>query len=109
MYIPEQGDLVYFDFDPSSGKAIMKRRPAFIISKHIFNEHTGFALLAPINSSIRNMRLEVVLPKGMPTTGSILIHQIKSLDFLVRGAELIEKTPTAVTQEVLMLARAVIS
>lgn len=34
IYIPEQGDLIWLDFDPSSGKEIMKRRPAFVISKN---------------------------------------------------------------------------
>lgn len=32
-YTPEQGDIVWLDFDPSSGKEIIKRRPAFVISQ----------------------------------------------------------------------------
>ncbi len=109
MYIPDQGDIVLFSFDPSSGKEIMKRRPAFVISKRIFNEHTGFAVVAPITSTIRNMRLEVVLPEGMTTTGSVLIHQMKSLDFKDRQAEHIETAPVATTRKVLEITKAVIS
>jgi mRNA-degrading endonuclease toxin of MazEF toxin-antitoxin module len=37
-YTPEQGDIVWLDFDPSSGKEIIKRRPAFVISQKKFNE-----------------------------------------------------------------------
>lgn len=109
MYVPNQGDIVYFSFDPSSGKEIMKRRPAFVISKRIFNEHTGFAMVAPITSTVRNMRLEVVLPEGMDTEGSVLIHQMKSLDFVDRQAEHIETAPLAVTQKIMGLAKAIIS
>jgi mRNA interferase ChpB len=109
MFVPDQGDIVFLSFDPSAGREIMKRRPAFVISKRIFNEHTGFAVVAPITSTIRNMRLEVVLPEGMVTTGSVMIHQIKSLDFVDRQAELIESAPNLVIQKVLGLVRAIVS
>ena len=59
-YVPEQGDLIWLDFDPSSGKEIMKRRPAFVISKRAFNEHTKMAIVAPITSTIRGIKLEVI-------------------------------------------------
>ena len=64
MYIPDKGDIVFLNFDPSAGKEIMKRRPAFVISRKIFNEHTGFAVVAPITSKKRGMKLEVILPKN---------------------------------------------
>jgi hypothetical protein len=44
-YIPEQGDLVWLDFDPSSGKEIMKRQP---MRNFLFNrgqvDHNGIWL-----------------------------------------------------------------
>ncbi len=109
MYVPDQGDIVYFSFDPSAGREIIKRRPAFVISKRIFNDRTGFAVVAPITSTIRHMRLEVVLPTSLVTTGSVLVHQLKSLDFEERGAVLIETAPTDIIQKVLGLARAIVS
>ena len=57
MYTPDKGDIVSIDFDPSAGKEIMKRRPAYVIALKIFNEHTGFAVVAPITSNVRNMQL----------------------------------------------------
>ncbi|NOQ37079.1 MAG: type II toxin-antitoxin system PemK/MazF family toxin [Methylococcaceae bacterium] len=89
-YIPEQGDIIWLNFDPSSGKEIMKRRPAYVISRKIFNEHTELALVAPISSTIRGIKLEVVLEESLNTQGAILIHQLKSLDFAERDAEFIE-------------------
>jgi len=108
MYIPDKGDIVSLNFDPSAGKEIMKRRPAFVISRKVFNEHTGFAVVAPITSTIRKMKLEVVLPDEMLTDGSVLIHQIKSLDFEERQVELIEKAPDLITEKVTELAKIVI-
>ena len=108
-YIPDKGDIVLLNFAPSSGKEIMKRRPAFVISRKLFNEHTGFAVVAPITSTIRGMRLEVVLPDSLNTRGAVLIHQLKSLDFFDRQVQLIEKAPSSITEQVTGLAKAIIS
>ena len=108
MYIPDKGDIVSLDFDPSAGKEIMKRRPAFVISRKIFNEHTGFAIVAPITSTIRNMKLEVVLSEQTSTDGSVLIHQMKSLDYENRQIELIEKAPEKIIKKVTEMAKVII-
>jgi mRNA interferase MazF/mRNA interferase ChpB len=104
MYIPDKGDIVWFDFDPSAGKEIMKRRPAFVISRKAFNQHTGFSIVAPITSNIRGMQLEVVLPDEMSTAGSVLIHQLKSLDFNNRNITFIEKSPDNITKKITEIA-----
>jgi len=108
MYIPDKGDIVSLNFDPSAGKEIMKRRPAFVVSRKIFNEHTGFAVVAPITSTIRKMKLEVVLPEEMATKGSVLIHQMKSLDFDNRQIKLIERAPKVIVGKVTEFAKAII-
>lgn len=107
MYTPDKGDIVWLNFDPSAGKEIMKRRPAFVISQKLFNQHTGFAIVAPITNTARGMRLEVVL-KGLSTNGAVLIHQMKSLDFNNRDIELIEKATPAIIKEATDLAVAII-
>ncbi|PHM37369.1 type II toxin-antitoxin system PemK/MazF family toxin [Xenorhabdus innexi] len=109
MYIPDKGDIVSLDFDPSEGKKIMKRRPAFVISRKMFNEHTGFAVVVPITSTVRGMKLEVVLPAELSTKGSILIHQVKSLDFLGHQIKFIEKAPQDITNKVTELVKVIVS
>lgn len=32
-YIPTKGDIVWIDFDPSTGKEIKKRRPTLVVSQ----------------------------------------------------------------------------
>jgi mRNA interferase MazF/mRNA interferase ChpB len=107
-YIPDQGDLVWLDFDPSSGKEIMKRRPAFIISKKIFNERTRLAIVAPVTSTIKGMSLEVVLPKATKTNGAILVFQLKSIDLVRRNVEFIEKTSVKVIKQVSDIAQTIV-
>ena len=104
MYIPDKGDIVWLNFEPSTGKEITKRRPALVISRKAFNEHTGFAIMAPITSTARGIRLEVEL-KGLETEGAILVYQMRSLDFKNRDIELIEKAPPATTNKVTELAQ----
>ena len=108
MYVPDKGDIVWFNFDPSAGKEIIKRRPAFVISRKKFNEHTGFSVVAPITSTVRGMKLEVLLPDELQTKGAVLIHQIKSLDYVSREVELVEKCPENTVQKVTELATIII-
>jgi len=107
-YIPEKGDIIWLNFDPSSGKEIMKQRPAFVISRKAFNKHVGLAIVAPITSTIRGIKLEVVLPDELTTAGAVLVYQLKSLDILQRKAKLIEKAPKQIVDEVTALAEIIV-
>ncbi|MDM3870038.1 type II toxin-antitoxin system PemK/MazF family toxin [Porticoccus sp. W117] len=107
MYVPEKGDIVTLSFDPSAGNEIMKRRPALVISRQMFNEHTGFAIVAPITSTKRGMALEVEL-EGTNSQGVVLIHQLRSLDVDSRGVEFVEKAPTALIERATSLAVTII-
>ncbi len=99
-YTPDQGDIVWLDFDPSASAEIMKRRPAFVMSKKIFNQHTGLVVVSPITNTIKQVDIEVVLPKTLSTQGAVLAYQFKSLDFRARNCKLIEKAPPKVVKEV---------
>ena len=107
MYIPDRGDIIWLDFEPSVGREIMKRRPAYVISRRAFNEHTGFALVAPVTSTVRNVRLEVAL-EGTETQGAILSYQIKSFDFAQHKATLIEKAPAAIVAAVTQIMQVIV-
>lgn len=43
-YIPNQGDIVWLEFDPQKGKKIQKKRPALTLSPHSYNSKTGLGL-----------------------------------------------------------------
>jgi len=106
-YVPDKGDIVLLNFDPSAGQEIMKRRPALVISRLQFNDHTDFAIVAPITSTRRGMALEVLLG-GTQTEGAVLIHQLRSLDFASRQTEFVEKAPAEIVKRATDLAMAII-
>ncbi len=106
-YIPERGDIIWLSFDLSSGKEIIKRRPAFVISRKAFNQHTGLALVAPISSTIRGIKLEVVLDDTSKTHGAILVHQVKSFDFVEREAVFIERVSQRIIDQVKIVLKAI--
>ena len=107
MYVPDRGDIIWLDFEPSVGKEITKRRPAYVVSRKAFNEHTRFALVAPITSTVRNVRLEVAL-EGTKTQGAILAYQMKSFDFEQRQATLIEKAPAPIIAAVTQIMQVIV-
>ena len=109
QYIPNQGDIIWLDFNPSAGREIMKRRPAIVLTKEVFNEHTGFAFVAPITSTDRGNKFEVKLPDKCKTKGSILTFQTRSMDFKSRNAERIESCPKAQLDQVLKITKVILS
>lgn len=93
IHIPQKGDIVWINFDPSAGKEIQKRRLGLIVSKYEFNRKTLFAIICPITSTIRNILTRYTLPEELETTGQVVISQLKSLDFRVRNLKQIEHLP----------------
>ena len=84
-YMPKKGDIVWLDFQPSAGKEIIKRRPALTLSPSYYNR-SGLAWFCPITSKINNnSRLNVVINEG-EISGTVLVDQIKSLDWRSRKA-----------------------
>jgi len=104
-YIPDQGDIIWLEFDPSTGNEIMKRRPALVLSKRIFNDHAQMAIVAPITSNVRGVKLEVVLPDNLSTVGAALIYQLKAVDFSARNCEFIETVPDAIIKSASEIAQ----
>ena len=81
-YIPKQRDIVWLNFSPSSGREIKKRRPGIVVSNTHFNKLTGFCLICPITTSDRQYPSVVKLDdQHYSVEGSILTHQIRSLDY----------------------------
>lgn len=79
-YVPESGDLVWTDFDPTKGREQAGRRPALVLSPLAFTQNTGLALVCPITSRVRPFPTSVVLPAGLPVAGEILVSHIRSID-----------------------------
>jgi mRNA interferase MazF len=83
-YVPEAGDLIWTDFDPTKGREQSGRRPGLVVSAFAFNANTGLAIVCPITSRVRPFPTSVVLPSGLPIGGEILVSHVRSMYMLAR-------------------------
>lgn len=100
-YIPRQGEIISLTFDPQSGHEQKGRRPALVISKDLFNQSTGLAIVCPITNTNRNLPFHVPVPESSNVTGYVMAEQVKSVDFRTRRAKRIEPHNEALLAEVL--------
>jgi len=90
-YIPEKGDIVYIDFDPTKGHEQKGYRPAIVISNYIFNKYTHMAMLCPITSNEKDFPTHYLLQDTKKINGSVLCEHIRSIDYDSRKIKYIEK------------------
>jgi mRNA interferase MazF len=102
-YIPDVGDLIWTDFDPSRGREQAGRRPALVISSAAFTENTNFAIVCPITSRVRPFPTSVVLPPGLPIMGEVLVSHLRRIDV---GARPIHYVGGGVPRDIAQLVRA---
>lgn len=107
-YIPQQGDIIYLDFNPQSGHEQRDRRPAIAISNNVFNALSRGALVCPITNTNRGIPLHVQLDSRTKTTGVIMCDQVKALDMQGRSAVFIEKAPDDLLAEAVDIVIAMI-
>lgn len=91
MTYPKQRDIIWIDFDPARGKEIKKRRPALVVSKDEFNEHTGFCLVCPITSTKRKYATYIDIKDPQKISGEVVTHQLRAVDYTIRNIEKIEQ------------------
>ena len=108
VYIPKQGDIIAITFDPQSGHEQKDRRPAYVVSKDLFNRSTGMAIVCSITNTDRAFPFHVPIPKECKRTGFIMVEQVKSVDFHSRCAKCIEKGHDELLSDVLSLLDACI-
>lgn len=99
-YVPDRGDAVWLQLNPQAGHEQAGRRPALVLSPAAYNGKVGLAVLCPITSHGKGYPFEVAI-STRKLTGVVLSDQVKSLDWRVRQAEMIERVPDAVVQDVL--------
>ncbi len=108
VYVPRQGDLIVLTFDPQAGHEQRGRRPAMVVSKDLFNRHTGLCLACPITNTRRDHPFHVALPDDAGVTGAVMVEQIKSVDYRARKVRQVGQAPIAVLDEALAILDACI-
>jgi mRNA interferase MazF len=64
-----------------------------------FNKTTGLPIVSPVTRTDWKWRTHVPLV-AMATTGLIMVEQLKSVDWVARGAAFIERVPQALFDDV---------
>jgi mRNA interferase MazF len=81
---PEQGQVLKLDLDPTLGHEQKGYRPALVVSASVFNRHTGFCWVVPITTPQKGLPNEIRLPDGLSIHGTLLLSQLRSIDWRAR-------------------------
>jgi len=107
-YIPKQGDIITMTFDPQSAHEQKGRRPAFVVSRYLFNQSTGVAIVCPVTNTDRGFPFHLPIPENRKLAGFIMVEQVKSVDFRARRAKFIEHGDNELLSDVLSILDACI-
>lgn len=99
IYIPNQGDIIYFNFSPSIGREQKGVRPAIVISRAIFNESSGLAVVCPITSKQKSYPFEVLIEVDK-IHGFALIDQARAIDYNAREFKFISRASLSLVEEI---------
>lgn len=89
-YVPDQGDIVYFNFSPSLGREQKGFRPGIVISRIFLNRPSGLAVICPITSKQKFYPFEVSITTDR-ISGFALVDQARSIDYSARKFKYISR------------------
>lgn len=99
-YCPNQGDIIYLDFDPQAGSEQAGRRPALVLSPYAYNTLTKLVVVCPITSRRKGYPFESALPQESRVTGVVLADHVKSLSWVARKATFASQAPADIVDDV---------
>ncbi len=106
---PEQGDVVWLEFDTQSGHEQRGRRPALVLSPKLYNAAAGLMICCPITSQVKGYPFEVKLFGIKGLQGVVLADQLRSFDWQARNAERVGRAADEVVADVLAKARVLLT
>ena len=102
--VPDRGDIVLIDLEPTRGAEQRGTRPVFVVSPRQFNRR-GLIIALPVTKGLGLSRSEgfmaTLMGSGGRTQGSVACDQPRTLDYRARNARLVESVPEFVTRDVL--------
>lgn len=91
-YVPDRGDLVHMNFQPSAGREQTGHRYGIVLSPKSYNRPSGLAVCCPITSQVKGYPFEVSID-GQLVHGVVLADQVRSVDWRERGMQFVETAP----------------
>ncbi len=100
-YVPDRGDVIWLDFEPTKGKEIGKYRPALVLSPKVYAKATKYVIVCPISTSIRGNAMEVPIT-GLDKPSVVVSTVVSTYSWKDRSAKKITKAKPQVMEEVLL-------
>lgn len=97
---PEQGQILKLDLNPALGHEQKGYRPVLVVSATAFNSHTGFCWVVPLTTPQKGLPGEIRLPDGLPVYGTLLLSQLRSIDWRARPSSVACSVPPAFLQDI---------
>lgn len=82
---PRQGQVIKLNLNPTLGHEQRGYRPVLVVSATFFNRRSGFCWIVPITSSLKGLPNETRLPDGLPIHGTLLLSQLRAVDWRARS------------------------
>jgi len=98
-WVPDAGDVIWIDLNPTIGHEQAGKRPALVLSPSSYNDKTSLIVACAMTTKQKGYPFEVQMPDG----GIVLADQVRCLDWRVRKAELKNTAPPEVVKRVLIL------
>jgi mRNA-degrading endonuclease toxin of MazEF toxin-antitoxin module len=100
-----EGDVLEIDVESAVGHEQRGRRPVLVVSVDALHSALGLAMVCAITTHGRHAAgarndLEVPIPAGLPVTGVVLPHQMRTIDTKARNAAKLSTVPGTTLQSV---------
>ena len=82
-YVPDEGDIVWIQFNPTIGREQAGHRPAIVLTSAAFNRRSGMMFCVPMTSRVKGYPFEVVVGDG----GVALVDHARAIDWEARKVE----------------------
>lgn len=96
-WVPDTGDTIWVDLNPTVGHEQAGKRPALVLSPASYNAKTSLLLACAMTLEIKGYPFEVLFPDGK---SAVLADQIKCLDWRMRNVQRMGDAPDEVVQRV---------
>ncbi|KAA0259352.1 mRNA-degrading endonuclease [Deferribacter autotrophicus] len=106
-YVPEKGDIVHLDFNPTLGHEQKGKRYAVVVSHSYFNLKTGMSFVIPITSKIKNYPTHVIIEEGK-INGAAMVDQMRSIDYKARNTQFVQKLSDSKMEEILDIIESIV-
>jgi mRNA interferase MazF len=95
-WVPNAGDVIWVDLNPTVGHEQAGKRPALVLSPSSYNAKTSLLLACAMTTQVKGYPFEVPMPDG----SVVLADQVKCLDWRFRNASPKDTAPDDVLQRV---------